>query len=88
MVWVVPGVLDGGSASPSPEPHEGERSQEFGALAQVPFGEVFAHRRTQLEAVAAGAGREEKTLDILDRAFTDVTEGRVSDEALADFAGW
>ena len=33
-------------------------------------------------------GEVDQALDILDRAFTDVTEGRVSDEALADFAGW
>ena len=33
-------------------------------------------------------GEVDQALDILDRAFGDVTEGRVSDEVLTEFAGW
>ena len=33
-------------------------------------------------------GEVDQALDILDRAFGDVVEGRVSDDVLAEFAGW
>jgi 4-aminobutyrate aminotransferase len=33
-------------------------------------------------------GEVDQALDILDRAFGDVVEGRVSDDVLTEFAGW
>ena len=33
-------------------------------------------------------GEVDQALDILDRAFADVSEGRVSDAVLTEFAGW